>query len=150
MRAPHLFAAWPKHRRQAQEFAKQLKFVTDILPRNPAGAEGFKNAPVRLDKGALFLREGKAFDKAQTILKTLFKKNFVECLYKDADAPAFGYSFVRFNRAPEICLRAVQSAARTQTGTVFTLSGLSALELNFYLKKFYPSAKADHFVRLNG
>lgn len=150
LRAPQLFDAWPKHRRQAQEFAKQLKFVTDILPRNPANAEAFKNAPVRLDKGALFLREGKAFDKAQAILKTLFKKNFVECLYKDADAPAFGYSFVRFNRAPEIWLRAVQSAARTQTGTVFTLSGLSALELNFYLKKFYPSAKADHFVRLNG
>lgn len=150
LRAPQLFAAWPKHRRQAQEFAKQLKFVTDILPHNPANAEAFKNAPVRLDKGTLFLREGKAFDKAQTILKTLFKKNFVECLYKDADAPAFGYSFVRFNRAPEVWLRAVQSAARTQTGTVFTLSGLSALELNFYLKKFYPSAKADHFVRLNG
>ena len=85
-----------------------------------------------------------------SLLKTLFKKNFVECLYKDADSPAFGYSFVRFNCAPEIWLRAVQSTARTQTGAVFTLSGLSALELNFYLKKFYPSAKADHFVRLNG
>ena len=120
------------------------------MPRKPAGTENFKNAPVRLDKGALFLREGKVFDKAQTTLKTLFKKNFVECLYKDADSPAFGYSFVRFNCAPEIWLRAVQSTARTQTGTVFTLSGLSALELNFYLKKFYPSAKADHFVRLNG
>lgn len=149
-RAGQLFTAWPKWHKKAQEFAKNLKFVTDILPRHPAGAENFKNAPVRLDKGALFLREGKVFDKAQTTLKTLFKKNFVECLYKDADSPAFGYSFVRFNCAPEIWLRAVQSTARTQTGTVFTLSGLSALELNFYLKKFYPSAKADHFVRLNG
>ena len=149
-RAPQLFDRWPKYRRRAQAFAKQLKFITDIMPRTPSGAENFKNAPVRLDKGALFLREGKVFDKAQATLKTLFKKNFVECLYKDADAPAFGYSFVRFNRAPEIWLRAVQSAARTQAGTVFTLSGLSALELNFYLRKFYPSAKADHFVRLNG
>ena len=149
-RAGQLFTAWPKWHKKAQEFAKSLKFVTDILPRKPAGTENFKNAPVRLDKGALFLREGKVFDKAQTTLKTLFKKNFVECLYKDADSPAFGYSFVRFNCAPEIWLRAVQSTARTQTGTVFTLSGLSALELNFYLKKFYPSAKADHFVRLNG
>lgn len=147
-RAPQLFAARPYWQNKAQAFADRVLFVTDLFPPklSPAGA----SARVRLDCGALFSREGKPFEEARKILKTHFKKNFVECLYKDAGTPAFGYSFVRGNLGEKICMSAVRSIARTQTGTVFTLSGLAALELNFQLKRFYPQAKADHLARLNG
>ncbi|OUO56036.1 (Fe-S)-binding protein [Candidatus Avelusimicrobium gallicola] len=145
--APQLFDRWPSLQKQARRFAACVCFVTDILKPRPQKAEQ-KN--VRLDYSALFSREGEVFDRAQKILKTQFKKNFVECWYKDADTPAFGYSFVRPDWAEPICMQAVRSIARTQTGTVFTLSGLSALELGFYLKRFYPHAQADHLVRLNG
>ena len=148
-RAPQLFAAWPRWRQKAQAFAQHIVFITDLLPHKPAPAAD-KSTRVRLDRGALFTREGTPFDSARKILQTHFKKNFVECLYKDADTPAFGYSFVRGNLGEKICMSAVRSIARTQTGTVFTLSGLSALELNYYLKRFYPLAKADHLARLNG
>ncbi len=145
--APQLFERWPALQKQARRFASCVSFVTDILKPRPQKAE---QTNVRLDYSALFAREGEVFERVQKILKTQFKKNFVECWYKDADTPAFGYSFVRHNLAAPVCLQAVRSIARTQTGTVFTLSGLSALELNFYLKRFYPHARADHLVRLNG
>lgn len=148
-RAPQLFDRWPRWQKKAREFAENVLFITDFMPKKPARAAEI-NTPVRLDPSALFLREGEPFDSARKTLKTLFKKNFVECLYKDADTPAFGYSFVRHNLAKRVCLNAVRGIARTQTGTVFTLSGLSALELDFYLKQFYPYARADHFARLNG
>lgn len=148
-RAPQLFEGFPRWQRKAREFAANVRFITDFMPKKPVRAAEI-NTPVRLDPSALFLREGEPFDSARKTLKTLFKKNFVECLYKDADTPAFGYSFVRHNLAKRVCLNAVRNIARTQTGTVFTLSGLSALELDFYLKQFYPYARADHFARLNG
>lgn len=147
-RAPQLFAPWPRWQKKARQFAKHVVFVTDFLPAKALSAG--KSARVRLDSGALFAREGTPFEQARKILKTHFKKNFVECLYKDADVPAFGYNFVRGNLGEKICMSAVRSIARTQTGTVFTLSGLSALELSFYLKRFYPHAQADHLARLNG
>ena len=148
-RAPQLFTAWPRWREKAEALAKSVWFITDIWPRTrPPSAE--TAARVRLDASALFAREGEPFDKARKILKTQFKKNFVECLYKDADIPAFGYSFVRDNLGKEVCFSVVRNIARTQTKTVFTLSGLSALELNFYLKRFYPHAQADHLACLNG
>ena len=148
-RSPQLFTDWPRWRAKAEELAKSVLFVTDVWPRARL-TQPDKETRVRLDASALFTREGAPFDKAHKILQTQFKKNFVECLYKDADTPAFGYSFVRQNLHHKICMSAVQGIARTQTGTVFTLSGLSALELNFYLKRFYPLAQADHLTRLNG
>lgn len=148
-RAPQLFDRWPRWQKKARTFAENVLFITDFMPKKPARAAEI-TASVRLDYSALFQREGEPFASAQKTLKTLFKKNFVECLYKDADTPAFGYSFVRHNLAKRVCMDAVRGIARTQTGTVFTLSGLSALELDFYLKQFYPYAKADHFARLNG
>lgn len=149
LRAPQLFAQWPRWQQKAQDFVQHLRFITDEWNKKNKGTADVARR-VRLDSSALFLREGPVFDEARKILKTQFKKNFVECLYKDADAPAFGYSFVRHNMGQRVLMDAVRSAARTQTGTVFTLSGLSALELNFYLKQFYPYAKADHLARLNG
>ncbi len=147
-KAPQLFSRWPKKKQQAQLFVQNLRFVTDILPKTPL--RRIQSGRIRLDKSALFSCEGKPFETAEKILKTQFRKNFVECSYKNADTPAFGYSFVQRHLAHSIMMQNVQNIARTQTGTVFTLSGLSALELNFYLKRFYPTAKADHLVRLHG
>lgn len=148
-RAPQLFDRWPRLARQAQAWADRLVFVTELFPKTAPAATAVA-APVRLDPSALFEREGKPFDQARQILKTHFKKNFVECFYRDADTPAFGYAFVRGNLSEQIFLNAVRTVARTQTGTVFTLSGLSALELNYQLRRFYPQAQADHLACLDG
>lgn len=148
-KAPQLFAGNKRWEAKAQKLAQNLRFVTDILPKRPSNFSDDKT-PVRLDYSALFTREGEPFEHAHKILKTLFKKNFVECLYTDADTPAFGYGFVRNAPAEQMALNAVRTIAQTQAATVFTLSGLCALELNYYLKRWYPSATAQHIARLNG
>lgn len=153
-RAPQLFGNFPHWHKKAEAFSKAIRFVTDLFPKPKNGKNTFHTArfatPVRLDHSALFVQEGAPFEQAEKTLKTLFKQNLVKCLYRDAGVPAFGYSFVRPEIAKRVCLDAVQSIARTQTGTVFTLSGLSALELNYYLKRFYPNAQADHIANLYG
>ncbi len=148
-RAPQLFSGNKRWEDKARKLAENMRFVTDFLPKKPLALPDVKT-PVRLDSSALFCREGEPFDAAHKILKTLFKKNFVECLYTDADTPAFGYGFVRKNLAQDMTLQTVRTIAQTQTATVFTLSGLSALELNYSLKRLYPNAKAEHVARLNG
>lgn len=148
-RAPQLFAGYTRWEEKARRFAANIFFITDLFPSKLPAAHGVKT-PVRLDFGTLFAREGEPFDSAAKILKTHFKKNFVECLYTDADTPAFGYGFVRNNLAEEAGLNAVRAVARTQTQTVFTLSGLCALELAYHLRRFYPHAQAQHIARLNG
>lgn len=148
-RAPQLFSGNKRWEEKAREFADAVVFITDFLPVKPPKNASRKPA-VRLDYSSLFTREGEAFSRAEKILKTHFKKNFVECLYTDADTPAFGYGFVRNALAQDAGLRAVQSIAQTQSSTVFTLSGLAALELNCLLKRFYPAAKAQHIVNLHG
>lgn len=148
-RAPQLFSGNKRWENKARNLAKNMRFMTDFLPKKPLAFPDVKT-PVRLDYSALFCREGEPFDAAHKILKTLFKKNFVECLYTDADTPAFGYGFVRNAWAGPMALNAVRTIAQTQTATVFTLSGLSALELNYSLKRLYPNAKAEHVARLNG
>lgn len=148
-KSPQLFAGYTRWQKKAQQLADTLLFVTDILPQRTNAPENIKT-PVRLEYSSLFCREGKPFDGANKILRTLFKKNFVECLYTDADTPAFGYGFVRNAPAEKMALNAVRTIAQTQAATVFTLSGLSALELNYYLKRLYPGAKAEHIARLNG
>ncbi len=148
-KSPQLFANNKRWQTKAQDLAKNLRFVTDIFPKRPVCSADVKT-PVRLDYSALFCREGEPFDSSYKILKTLFKKNFVECLYTDADTPAFGYGFVQKAPADQMALNAVRTIAQTQAATVFTLSGLSALELDYYLKRLYPSAKARHIARLNG
>ena len=147
-RAPQLFSHWPTLQKQAQHFSEHIIFVTELLSKKKTSR--LFPERVSLDSSALFAREEAPFEKAQQILKTQFKKNFVECCYKNADTPAFGYCFVQPDWASQIMMKAVREIARTQTGTVFTLSGLSALELNFYLKRFYPTAQADHLARLHG
>ncbi len=148
-RAPQLFSGNKRWEHKARKLAENMRFVTDFLPKKPLAFPDVKT-PVRLDYSALFCREGEPLDSVQKILKTLFKKNFVECLYTDADTPAFGYGFVRNSWAKPMALNAVRTIAQTQTATVFTLSGLSALELNYSLKRLYPNARAEHVARLNG
>ncbi|MDD6153531.1 MAG: (Fe-S)-binding protein [Elusimicrobia bacterium] len=148
-RAPQLFAGNKRWEHKARKLAENMRFVTDFLPKKPLAFSDVKT-PVRLDYSALFCREGEPLNSVQKILKTLFKKNFVECLYTDADTPAFGYGFVRNSWAEPMALNAVRTIAQTQTATVFTLSGLSALELNYSLKRLYPNARAEHVARLNG
>lgn len=147
-RAAQLFSGNKRWEEKARRFSQRILFVTDIMPKKPFSSAA--KTPVRLDYSALFCREGEPFESAHKILKTLFKKNFVECLYTDADTPAFGYGFVRSNLAQEMALQTVRSIAQTQAATVFTLSGLSALELNYWLKRFYPYAKADHVICSHG
>lgn len=148
-RAPQLFAGNKRWESKARRLAENMRFVTDFLPNKPTAFADVKT-PVRLDYSALFCLEGEPFDAAHKILKTLFKKNFVECLYTDADTPAFGYGFVRRNLAQDMTFQTVRTIAQIQTATVFTLSGLSALELNYSLKRLYPNARAEHVARLNG
>lgn len=148
-RSTQLFSGNKRWEEKARRFAARVRFAAELLPKKPACAADVKT-PVRLDYSALLSREGEPFDSAHKILKTLFKKNFVECLYTDADTPAFGYGFVRDNLMPDFALQTVRTIAQTQAATVFTLSGLSALELDYWLKRFYPSAQAEHVISLNG
>ena len=148
-KAPQLFAGNKFWQKKAAAFAKKITFAAELLPKKPLQTKTFAT-PVRLEPSALFTRESIPAQKSEAILKTLFRKNFVECSYTDADIPAFGYALAKLELHEKIALSAVRTVARTQTGTVFTLSGLSALELDYRLKKFFPSAKAEHIIRLNG
>ncbi len=148
-RAPQLFAAYDNWQTKARLFAACVRFVTD-LPNTASTVNKKENAgPVLLDKSALFERQGGPFEQAQKNLYTFFGKNLVECFYTDADVPAFGYVFVDPKKATQIGLKAVEKVARTQTRLVVVLSGLAALELTYLLKKFYPAAKATHFVHVD-
>jgi len=147
-RAPQLFAGnalWEQH---ARGFAQCVRFVSSFLTaasaEKPAGS-----LPVQLEYGALFERQGKPFEQAQHLLGTLFGKNLVHCLYTDADIPVLGYGFTKQNCAEEIGLAAVKRIARTQTKQVFALSGFAALELAYFLKRFYPAARVEHLVSVN-
>ncbi len=142
-RAPQLFAGYKKWEIRAQKLTSCVRFVTDIFP--PV-KKAKTSSVVQLEQGALFKRQDPVFGQAQKILYTLFGKNFVECSYTDADVPAYGYVFVAPQEAAKIGLQAVEKLARTRTHQVVALSGLAVLELNYLCKKFYPAAKATHFV----
>lgn len=144
-RAPQLFAQNPHWQQQAKHLADCVRFVTDIFPDKTSFDSGIAS-PVLLEYSAVLDRQSMPFKQAETILSTFFDKNLVECLYTDADVPAFGYAFTQGNRAEEIGLEAVEKIERTHVKTVFTLSGLSALELSYFLRRFYPAAQVKHLV----
>lgn len=143
--APQLFAENTRWERKAQQFADCVRFVTDILPKKLPSHTHF-SLPVQLEYSSLFDRRPHPVQQAETILYTLFNKNFVECLYTDADVPAFGYAFTQGNRAEQIGLQVAERIERTQAKTVFTLSGWSALELSFLLKRLNPAVQVKHLV----
>ena len=146
-RAPELFDGNPHWEKQAEQLANCVRFVTDIFP--PASDfEDTIPAPVQLEYSALLDRQSPPIKQAETILYTFFGKNFVECLYTDADVPAFGYAFTQKKHATQISAEVVARIERTQPKTVFTLSGLSALELSYWLRRFYPAAQVKHLVEI--
>ena len=145
-RAPQLFSGKPHWEEQARQLATCVKFVTDIFPEKPDAVSC--PTPVRLEYGTVLDRQSPPVNQAETILYTLFGKNFVECWYTDADVPAFGYAFTQGNRAEQIGLEAAEKIKRTQTKTVFTLSGLSALELSYFLRRLGSATQVKHLVDL--
>lgn len=146
-RAPQLFSGKPHWEKQAEHLSNCVQFVTDIFPPKSDFTHNIPT-PVQLEYSALLDRQSLPFKQAETILYTFFGKNFVECWYTDADVPAFGYAFAQGNRAEQIGLEAVKKIERTQTKTVFTLSGLSALELSYFLRRLGSAAQVKHLVDL--
>ena len=104
--------------------------------------------PIQLDLGSLFCRESTPISQNISLFKTLFEQNFVECGYTPFDTPAYGYAFTAGNQQERILLELVKQLAQKQVKTVFTFSGLCALELNDALRRFYPVAKAHHIVSI--
>ncbi len=149
VQAAQLFEGFPTLKQQAVKFVSCVRFVTDLLPPKIVKKRAWV-APVQLMPSALFSVEAAPLVQAQEILRTLFKKNFVQCGYKDVIVPPLGYGFVKHTRAPEYVKSAVQTVATHQTQTVFVLSGLASLELAFYMRKFYPAAQVRHIIDLNG
>lgn len=149
VQVPQLFDSFPSFKRKATNFAKHVCFITDLLPDKPKLVVSFPGS-IQLMPSALFSQQTKPISAAHQILHTLFKKNFVQCEYKDVNVSPCGYGFVKHTRAPDYALAAVQTVATHQTQTVFVLSGLAALELAFYLRKFYPTAHVRHIIELTG
>ena len=147
--APQLFEKNTLWQTKAEIFAKQIRFVTDLLPKKILPKTNFLS-PIQLMPTALVLHSQSCLDEASKTLHTLFKKNFVKCEYTDDSLAPLGYGFVKHNLATVYALKAVQAIAAHQTQTVFVLSGLAALELAFYLRTFYPTAHAYHLVELKG
>ena len=143
--APQLFEPYDHATRAARQFAEHVQFITDFFPEDLTIRSDVK-LPVRLDRGALFGRQNESVGKSFSLFKTLFKQNFVECEYTDFDTPAFGYAFSAGNQNERLMLQVVKQTARKQIKTIFTFSGLCALELNDALRRFYPAAKAQHVV----
>ena len=147
--APQLFSGLPHWEKRAANFAGHILFVTDILPKKPANAKTW-GKPVLLMPGTLFTAHSPAWQHAQEILRTLFKKNLVECGYKDACTTPAGVGFIKESCAQQYNVQAVRAAAQYQTQSIIVLSGLAELETNFYLRRLYPAAQAHHIARLNG
>lgn len=145
--APQLFASQKRWARELENLAKQVHFITDFFPEKFA-VPPQTAVPVTLNMGSVFLRESEPVCQNISLFKTLFKQNFVECEYTDFDIPALGYAFSAGNQNDLILFEIVKQTAQKQVKTVFTFSGLSALELNSALRRFYPSAKAQHVVHI--
>ena len=147
--APQLFDGFTRYQQKAQHFASCVRFVTDILPKKPSKKEDFLK-PVSLQNTAFLVQDETLVSGTTEILHTLFKKNFVQCGYKDADLPPFASGFVKLRSAQPLALATVRTAASHQVQTVFVLDGLAALELDYYFRRFYPTARAYHIAQLNG
>lgn len=147
MRYPQLFAGNALWQKKAEEFAQNVRLITDYLSVKPGD---LRHTRIRLETTCLLGPAEEALNQAHKILKTHFKKNLVEYSYNELAAPPAGYGFVNPVRAEAAFYAKTKDTARAQVNTVVTLSGLSALELDFYLKKHYPCSTAQHLTRLNG
>lgn len=147
MRATQLGADMPTLEKKAANFCACVRYVTDLFAEKLPSKDNFL-APVQLCPSAVFYPDNIVQQKIQTILTTLFGKNFVQCGYKDGIVPPLGCGFATHTRESVYSLSAVRAIAAHQIQTVFVLSGLSALELAFYVRKFYPVARVRHIVEL--
>ena len=147
--APQLFEGLPAWQQKAQHFAQHVIFITDILPKRFKTIPHFEN-PVLFMPSSILQGTSPALKAAPQILQTLFKKNFVECGYKQAGTIAAGYGFIRGSHANAYQLQTVRTVAQNQAQAVFVLSGLAAMELGCSLRQFYPSAQVRHIADLNG
>lgn len=147
--APQLFSGFATWEKRAARFAQSVVFVAELLSKKPSGAKTW-GKPVLLMPSALFGVQSPAQQAVLKSLQTLFKKNLVECGYKDACTAPAGYGFIKGSRAHTYNVQAVRTAAQYQTQSIVVLSGWAELETNFYLRCFYPAAQAHHIARLNG
>ena len=145
--APQLFAEFPAFEKKAVDFSASIRYVTDFFPKKLNKGKAASSS-VQLFCATAFSQDVSLELKIRKILCTLFEKNFVECGYKQGIVPLSGYGFVISTHAPAYALSAVQGMAVSQTQSVFVTNGLTALELSFYVHKFYPAAQVRHIVEL--
>ena len=144
-----LFEIYPAWKKKAQHFASCVRFITDIFPKKIAPVPQVQ-LPVSLCTISTSEVQENPQAQAQQILRSLFKKNFVQCDYKDGIVPLLGYGFIKNTHAPDYLLQAVRAVATHQIKTVFVTSAIATLELGFYMHMFYPCAKVCHIAELNG
>jgi len=147
--APQLFEGFPQWQTEAVQFAKQVKFVTDLWPKT-LKQKSSVNSPVYFMPSVLFDAGSEPLLQIAEKLHTLFKKNFVQCGYRDAAVAPAAYGFVCPRPAQKIALQAVETLARHQVQTVFVPTGLSFLELSALVRRFYPTVRVCHLVELEG
>lgn len=147
--APQLFSGLPTWEEKATRFAQNIKFVTDVLPQKPSAAKQWQK-PILLMPGALLGAQSPAEQAALQILQTLFTKNLVQCGYKAACTAPAEVGFIKGSRVQKYNVQAVRTVAQHQAKSVVVLSGLAAMETNFYLRRLYPAAQAHHIAKLNG
>lgn len=142
-----LFSGNRRWEEKARKFSANILFLTDLsFPPKLS----YQNRRTALERGGLFSNENQAYVRARETLQTHLKKNFVECVYREGAAPPAAYGFVQGTLAPQLMLNRIQDSALNQTELIVCLSGLAALELQYYLSRYYPQAKAAHFVQLRG
>lgn len=146
---PQLFSGFPAWEKKAKRFAQHIWFVTDVLPKKPSGTKQWQK-PVLLMSGMLPGFQDPVQQAVLQTLQTLFTKNLVQCEYKDACTAPGGYGFINGSRAQTYNVQAVRTVAQYQIRSVVVLSGLTQLETDFYLRRFYPAARAHHIAELNG
>ena len=147
--APSLFEEYPQWKERAAHFAQQIVFATDLFAENLKAPTPF-TTPVALEYGALFSRQTKPFQIAEQKLHTLFAENFVQCRDRQADLPAFGYSFYAKEKAAQIRALALRPLENQHVGTVVVLSGWAMMEASCRKRKTLPSLKVLHIAQLNG
>lgn len=145
--AATLFEEYPHHKTQAMAFAKQVRFVTDLLPQKTDVSS--IATPVVLDASALFSIEETPRLLAEKNLDTLFGKNFVHCNDRQADLPAFGYSFITLNKAVSLRDLSLRPWLEKEVKTVVVLSGWALMEV-YASRKRGTSLQAIHIAELNG
>lgn len=145
--AATLFEEYPHNKEHAMAFAKQVLFVTDLLPQK--ADVSFVATPVALDASALFSNEENPRLLADKNLNTLFGKNFVHCNDRQADLPAFGYGFITDNNAVSLRDLSLRPLLEKEIKTIIVLSGWALMEV-YAARKRGASLQAIHIAQLNG